>query len=136
MNVDTGRQPEEQLDKNARNVSTSKLVTRQAVEEWLGGYYVVDHSRCGLPNLPNTLGDTFGFINNAVSWQKRDFVYADDNVWGDDFRSGSDYYSSSTTSGFDGVEAVVIGYIATHGGTSATRSPWPWAATPPTAAVR
>jgi hypothetical protein len=114
-------QPTEPRDKNARDVPSGKRATHTAVEEWIGGYYVIDHSHCGVPDLPSTRDDTFGFVNNCAGWQKRSFVYADDNVWVDDFKSGSDYYASSdTVNGFDGADSPVIAYVSTHGKTDGT----------------
>jgi hypothetical protein len=110
-------------DKNFRNVPTDKpTADREAVrapEEWLGGYYVVDHSPCGVANLPNTLGDTWGWMNNRADWEKQNFVFADGDVWASDFQSASDHYPANyVPAGFDGVESVVVGFIASHGVTS------------------
>lgn len=113
----------DQRDKNARNIRTEKptaaRIAALLAEEWLGGYFVADHSACGNANIPNTEGDVFGWMNNRADWQKRNFVYANADVWADDFKSGSDHYtSSSLPAGFDGIESVVVGYISTHGVTS------------------
>jgi hypothetical protein len=110
-------------DKNVAGIGTVKPATEgdvlRAAQEWLGGYYVVDHSACGNANLPATYGDTWGFINGCAAWQKRNFVYENGDVWANDFKAGSDHYAASNLpAGFDGVDSVVIGYIASHGVTS------------------
>jgi hypothetical protein len=112
-------------DKNIIGIGTIKPTAEpevlRAIEEWLGGWYIVDHSACGNANLPATHGDTWGFINGRAAWQKKNFVYGNADVWADDFKSGSDHYAASNLpTGFDGVDSVVVGYIATHGVTSGT----------------
>jgi len=107
-------------DKNATNVPDLKAAADygavRAVEEWLGGYYVLEYTACSWPDLTETSADTWGFINSCASWQKRNFVYADGNVWADDFRSSSDHYAAGhLPAGFDGIDSVVIGYISSHG---------------------
>lgn len=105
-------------DKNATNVTTPKAdnTVDQAAEEWLGGYFVVDHTACGRPNLDEPDSDVWGFINNCASWQKKSFVYGEGDVWSDDFRSDSDHYPAGhLPTGFDGVDSVVVAYISTHG---------------------
>jgi hypothetical protein len=112
-------------DKNSIGIGSVKPMAEpevlRAIEEWLGGWYIVDHSACGNANLPATHGDTWGFINGRAAWQKKNFVYGNADVWTDDFKSGSDHYAASNLpAGFDGVDSVVVGYIATHGVTSGT----------------
>lgn len=105
-------------DKNATNIPDLKSTYSavRAAEEWLGGYYVLEYTACSWADLTNTSADTWGFINNCASWQKRNFVYAEGDVWADDFRSGSDHYTAShLPAGFDGVDSVVIAYISSHG---------------------
>jgi hypothetical protein len=112
-------------DKNIVGIGTVKPTAEpevlRAIEEWLGGWYIVDHSACGNADLPATHGDTWGFINGRAAWQKKNFVYGNADVWANDFKSGSDHYTASNLpAGFDGVDSVVIGYIASHGVTSGT----------------
>ena len=115
--------PDVLKDKNIVGVGTVKPTAEpevlRAIEEWLGGWYIVDHSSCGNANLSATHGDTWGFINGRAAWQKKNFVYGNADVWADDFKSGSDHYAANNLpAGFDGVDSVVIGYIASHGVTS------------------
>lgn len=110
-------------DKNVAGVETVKPTAERGVlraaQEWLGGWYVVDHSACGNADLPATRGDTWGFVNGRASWQQKNFVYGNGDVWADDFKRGSDHYAASNLpAGFDGVDSVVLGYIASHGVTS------------------
>ncbi|TPG28204.1 DUF6345 domain-containing protein [Mycolicibacterium hodleri] len=110
-------------DKNIAGVGTVKPLAEpevlRAAQEWLGGWYIVDHSACGNADLPATRGDTWGFVNGRAAWQEKNFVYGNGDVWADDFMSSSDHYAASNLpAGFDGVDSVVLGYIASHGVTS------------------
>jgi hypothetical protein len=107
-------------DKNATNVpdlkATAEYGAVRAAEEWLGGYYVLEYTACSWPDLTETSADTWGFINNCASWQKKNYVYADGDVWADDFRTSSDHYAAGhLPAGFDGIDSVVVGYISAHG---------------------
>ncbi|MGP1385934.1 MAG: DUF6345 domain-containing protein [Thainema sp.] len=107
------------LSKTQQNIPTSKESPFRSIpSEWLGGYFIVEHSICGNRDVPNADDDVWGFVNNRADWQGKNFVYANRNVWATDFQSNSDYYSvPSLPNGYDGVDAVHIAYIHTHGGT-------------------
>ena len=101
---------ENRRDKNATNIPDLKSTYSavRAAEEWLGGYFVLEYTACSWADLEDTDADTWGFINNCASWQKKNFVYAEGDVWTDDFRSGSDHYAANLPAGFDGVDSVVV----------------------------
>lgn len=80
-------------------------------------YGVGKHSTaCGGSDLPNVLPEIDGFAAGSRRISSN-AVWKDHEVWGTDFHRDSDYYvSTSTATGFDGIDAGLIGYLSSHGG--------------------
>ena len=74
---------ENRRDKNATEHSGPQvdLQCGSCCEEWLGGVSVLEYTACSWPTSKirtMTRGDS---SNNCASWQKKNLVYAEGDVW-------------------------------------------------------
>ena len=87
----------------------------------IGAYAVGNHSICGAGNIPGTIIELDKFFDSKdypVDFEKN-FYWKDTEVKQSDWiKSGDFQASSSTNTGFDGADASLLTYIASHGVTS------------------
>ncbi len=87
----------------------------------IGAYAVGNHAECGAGNIPGTILELDKFFASAdlPSDYERNFYWKDARVKQTDWAIASDYKASSgTTTGYDGADASLLTYIASHGVTS------------------
>ncbi len=92
-----------------------------AEEITVGAYAVANHSSCGAGNIPGTILELDKFFDspNFTGNFKKNFYWKDGVVKNMDWVKDGDYRESTETdSGFDGSDASVLTYIASHGITS------------------
>jgi hypothetical protein len=99
--------------------SASSLPSLGAVS--IGAYAVGNHSSCGASNIPGTIVELDKFFDSKdypVEFEKN-FYWKDAQVKQADWIKNGDFQSSSTTNnGYDGADASLLTYIASHGVTS------------------
>ena len=87
----------------------------------IGAYAVANHSSCGAGNIPGTIAELDKFFDSAdfTSDFQKNFYWKDTRVKQTEWIKDGDYRASSeTTSGYDGSDASLLTYIASHGVTS------------------
>lgn len=87
----------------------------------IGGYAVGTHSSCGAGNIPKTLTeiDKFFSSKDLPADAKKNFLWKESRVRQDQWAKEGDYKESKeTNNGFDGADASLLTYIASHGVTS------------------
>lgn len=104
-------------------VATSATLTTAPVfgAVTIGAYAVGNHSSCGAGNIPGTIVELDKFFDSKdypVEFEKN-FYWKDLQVKQTDWTKAGDFQSSSSTNtGFDGADASLLTYIASHGVTS------------------
>ena len=87
----------------------------------VGAYAVANHSSCGAGNIPGTIAELNKFFASPdlpADFEKN-FYWTDQQVKQTDWTKDGDYQSSTSTgTGFDGSDASLLTYIASHGVTS------------------
>ena len=92
-----------------------------AADVSVGAYAVANHSSCGAGNIPGTIAELDKFFDdqNFGSHFHKNFYWKDARVKNSEWIKDGDYRASSETNlGFDGSDASVLTYIASHGVTS------------------
>lgn len=87
----------------------------------IGAYAVANHSSCGAGNIPGTIEEMNRFFASPdlPPEMQKNFYWKDGRVRQNEWTKDSDYKASSeATSGFDGADASLLTYIASHGVTS------------------
>ncbi len=87
----------------------------------VGAYAVANHSSCSAGNIPGTILELNKFFASPhfANRFKKNFYWKDARVRNSDWTKDGDFKSSSETEvGFDGSDASVLTYIASHGVTS------------------
>ena len=87
----------------------------------IGAYAVANHANCGNGNIPGTITelDKFFASKDFPADAQQNFYWKDSRVRQDQWAKGTDYVASKETkTGFDGADASLLTYIASHGGTS------------------
>jgi hypothetical protein len=87
----------------------------------VGAYAVANHSSCGAGNIPGTILEMDKFFDspNFSSILQKNFYWKDQRVKNSEWIKDGDYrQSTETNTGFDGSDASVLTYIASHGVTS------------------
>lgn len=101
-------------------VATS-LGAKSSIAATIGAYAVANHSNCGAGNIPGTIGelDKLFASPNFSDRLQTNFYWKDARVKQSDWTKDGDYRSSTeVASGFDGADASLLTYIASHGVTS------------------
>lgn len=100
-------------------VAVSESSETQAMT--VGAYAVANHSNCGAGNIPGTIAELDKFFASAdlPTELQRNFYWKDARVKQTDWIKESDYRASTdAATGFDGADASLLTYIASHGVTS------------------
>lgn len=87
----------------------------------VGAYAVANHGPCGVSNIPGTIRELDKFFADPsfAAFGQKNFYWKDSRVRQAEWTKETDYISSSeTTTGFDGADASLLSYIASHGVTS------------------
>lgn len=87
----------------------------------VGAYAVANHSNCGAGNIPGTIQelDRFFASPDMPADMQKNFYWKDSRVRQNEWTKDGDYKASSeAASGFDGADASLLTYIASHGVTS------------------
>lgn len=87
----------------------------------VGAYAVANHSSCGAGNIPGTIEEMNRFFASPdmPAEMQKNFYWKDARVRQNEWTKDGDYKSSSeASSGFDGADASLLTYIASHGVTS------------------
>jgi hypothetical protein len=87
----------------------------------VGAYAVANHSACGAGSIPGTIVelDKFFASENFGAGFTKNFYWTEARVKNSEWTKDGDYrQSSETIHGFDGSDASVLTYIASHGVTS------------------
>lgn len=93
----------------------------QSLAMSVGAYAVANHSNCGAGNIPGTIAemDKFFASPDLPADLQKNFYWKDARVRQIDWAKEGDYKASSdATTGFDGADASLLTYIASHGVTS------------------
>jgi hypothetical protein len=113
------------LSKAAASVFFSLIMSEYgpvwASEISVGAYAVANHGSCGAGNIPGTILELDKFFDspNFAGNFKKNFYWKDVSVKNSDWIKEGDYrQSAETDSGFDGSDASILTYIASHGITS------------------
>lgn len=91
-----------------------------AQAHYIGAYAVANHRSCGAGNLPGTIAelDKFFASPDFPDDAQKSFYWKDARVRAAEWAGDGDYAASAdTASGFDGADASLISYIASHGHT-------------------
>jgi hypothetical protein len=95
-----------------------------ALGQYINGYAVANHRACSASNLPATITELDKFFASRyfpLDTQKNVY-YRDAAVNATHWASSTDMFeSSAAASGFDGADAPLISYIASHGVTSSAK---------------
>ncbi len=94
------------------------------VAQYINAYAVATHSSCGASSIPATVVELDKFFASPHFPQdaQRNVYYKNRAVKIADWKSSSDLVDSATAaSGFDGADAPLISYIASHGETSGAK---------------
>lgn len=89
-----------------------------AQAHYISGYAVKNHSRCGSNNLPGTIVELEKFFasRHFPDDAEKNVLWTDARVKAADWAAARDRFESeSAPSGFDGADASLISYIASHG---------------------
>jgi hypothetical protein len=89
-----------------------------AYAHYISGYAVGNFARCGANNLPGTIRELQKFFasSNFPDDAEKNVLWTDRNVLQADWGAARDKFESAdAASGFDGVDAGLISYIASHG---------------------
>lgn len=87
----------------------------------IGAYAVGNHAACGIGNIPGTILELDKFFASAdfPSNFQKNFYWKDSRVKQNEWVTAGDYKASTeTTNGYDGADASLLTYIASHGVTS------------------
>lgn len=87
----------------------------------VGAYGVANHSSCGAGNIPGTIRELDKFFADASfpGIASKNFFWKDSRVRQTEWLKDSDNKASTeTVNGFDGADASLLTYIASHGVTS------------------
>lgn len=90
----------------------------------INGYAVGNHRPCGASNLPGTIAelDKFFASTDFPEDARKNFLWKDGRVRVSEWASAGDRFESrETANGFDGADAGLIAYIASHGITTAAK---------------
>lgn len=101
--------------------SINQAVAVQAQPISVGAYAVSDHSNCQAGDLPGTIKELERFFEspNLPQEFQQNFFWKDERVKQSEWAKEGDFVmSSESLTGFDGADASVISYIASHGVTS------------------
>jgi hypothetical protein len=93
----------------------------QAETVTVGAYAVANHSSCGAGNIPGTIQEMNRFFASPdmPADMQKNFYWKDTRVRQNEWTKDGDYRSSTeAASGFDGSDASLLTYIASHGVTS------------------
>jgi len=102
-------------------LSAITLQSSPASSVTIGAYAVANHSNCGAGNIPGTIAELDKFFDSSdlPSDFQKNFYWKDARVKQSEWIKEGDYQASSETNfGFDGSDASVLTYIASHGVTS------------------
>ncbi len=102
----------------------SAVVSTPSYAHFITGYAVKNHSRCGANNLPGTIAELEKFFasGNFPDDAEKNVLWTDARVKVADWGMSRDRFESTdAASGFDGVDAGLISYIASHGVTASGR---------------
>lgn len=97
------------------------LMSGSAGAQYINGYAVANHRPCGNNNLPATITELDKFFASRYFPQdaQKNSYWKDGGVKAADWVASTDLFESpEAASGFDGMDAPLISYIASHGGTS------------------
>lgn len=87
----------------------------------VGAYAVGNHAACGIGNIPGTILelDKFFASKDLPSNYQKNFYWKDSRVKQSEWVAAGDYKASNeTATGYDGADASLLTYIASHGVTS------------------
>lgn len=93
-------------------------VSVPAQAHYISGYAVKNHARCGSNNLPGTISELEKFFasRHFPDDAEKNVLWTDARVKAADWTGAGDRFESETAaSGFDGADASLITYIASHG---------------------
>jgi hypothetical protein len=93
-----------------------------AYAHYVTGYAVSNHRACGVSNLPGTIPELELFFASSdfPADLAKNALWTNTRVRAAEWGAGSDRYENrDTASGFDGVDAPLLSYIASHGTTRA-----------------
>lgn len=92
--------------------------------QYINGYAVSNHRSCGANNLPGTVQELDKFFASSYFPEdaQKNVYWKNGDVQVKHWEAGTDLFDSSDAlSGTDGVDAPLISYIASHGGTNSGR---------------
>jgi hypothetical protein len=97
------------------------LNSTPSIAQHINAYAVAIHSSCNASSIPATIEELDKFFASPYFPQdaQRNVYYKDSQVKIADWHTAGDLFeSAATTSGFDGADAPLISYIASHGVTA------------------
>lgn len=108
----------------AAAAALSTVFATPSFAHYITGYAVANHARCGANNLPGTVGELNKFFASPhfPDDAEKNVLWTDARVKAADWKMATDQFESTdAASGFDGADASLITYIASHGVTTSAR---------------